>query len=531
MPLKAIFFDIDGTLVDSNEFHVQAWDEALHDHGHRVEPSQIRNQIGKGADQLLPALIPDIDAASQKVIAERHSEIFRTRYLTQVKPFARAKDLVEMLHNLGKAVLLASSAEKAEVDHYVELLKVGHALQGIVSKDDVKSSKPAGDIFAAALALVFPVSASQALAIGDTPYDVESALKSGLKTLALRSGGFSDEVLCNAGAAYVFASVKNCSTVSTTRLCKMPEQRDTSKRSIYAALIGNVAVAAIKLGAFFISGSASMLVEAFHSIIDTVNQGLLLLGLRLSGRPPDRQHPFGYGMDSFFWTFVVGMLIFSAGGVASIYEGIEKLRHPEHLNHLTLTLFVLGLSFVFETISFIASWRESERGRPHLSRRRNRRVTLAQFIHFSPDPGVFEVLAEGIASLIGLILAVFGVIGSAVLGWPWADGAAAIAIGVLLVALAGIVLAESKSLLTGEAVSEVILDGVRDILAADPRVSKVGELLSMYLGPEEILLAAKIDFNEGISGQKIGEASDAILARLREVEPRITRLFLRADGN
>jgi divalent metal cation (Fe/Co/Zn/Cd) transporter len=225
------------------------------------------------------------------------------------------------------------------------------------------------------------------------------------------------------------------------------------------------------------------------------------------------------------------MLIFSAGGVASIYEGIEKLRHPEHLNHLTLTLFVLGLSFVFETISFIASWRESERGRPHLSRRRNRRVTLAQFIHFSPDPGVFEVLAEGIASLIGLILAVSGVIGSAVLGWPWADGAAAIAIGVLLVALAGIVLAESKSLLTGEAVSEVILDGVRDILAADPQVSKVGELLSMYLGPEEILLAAKIDFNEGISGQKIGEASDAILARLREVEPRITRLFLRADGN
>jgi cation diffusion facilitator family transporter len=311
----------------------------------------------------------------------------------------------------------------------------------------------------------------------------------------------------------------------------MPEQRDTSKRSIYAALIGNVAVAAIKLGAFFISGSASMLVEAFHSIIDTVNQGLLLLGLRLSGRPPDRQHPFGYGMDSFFWTFVVGMLIFSAGGVASIYEGIEKLRHPEHLNHLTLTFFVLGLSFVFETISFIASWRESERGRPHLSRRRNRRVTLAQFIHFSPDPGVFEVLAEGIASLIGLILAVFGVIGSAVLGWSWADGAAAVAIGVLLVALAGIVLAESKSLLTGEAVSDVILDGVRDILAADPRVSKVGELLSMYLGPEEILLAAKIDFNEGISGQKIGEASDAILARLREVEPRITRLFLRADGN
>lgn len=303
-----------------------------------------------------------------------------------------------------------------------------------------------------------------------------------------------------------------------------------SKRSIYAALIGNVAVAAVKLVAFIISGSAAMLVEAIHSVIDTVNQGLLLLGMRLSARPADDQHPFGYGMDTFFWTFVVGMLIFVAGGVASIYEGVEKLRHPEAIDHLPLTLGVLAVSFIFEAVSFIASWRESEKGRPELSRRRYRKVSLFQFIHFSPDPGVFEVLAEGIASLLGLILAAGGVIGSAVFGWVWADGAAAMSIGALLVALAGIVLVESKSLLTGEAVSPPILDGLREIICADPGVAKLDKILSMYLGPDEILLAATLDFPEGTTARQVRETSDRILTKLQKVEPRVARLFLRADG-
>jgi cation diffusion facilitator family transporter len=253
--------------------------------------------------------------------------------------------------------------------------------------------------------------------------------------------------------------------------------------------------------------------------------------MRLSSRPADEQHPFGYGMDSFFWTFLVGMLIFSAGGLASIYEGVEKLRHPQALTHLTLTLAVLALSFLFETLSFLVSWRESERGRPQLSRRRYRRATLAQFIHFSPDPGVYEVLAEGIASLLGLVLATAGVLGTAIFGWAWADGAAAIAIGVLLVGLGGIVLAESKSLLTGEGVSPTILDGVREILKADPRVLGIKELLSMYLGPDEIFLAATLNFQAGIKAREVREISDAILARLKQIEPRVSRLFLRADGD
>jgi phosphoglycolate phosphatase-like HAD superfamily hydrolase len=208
MPLKAIFFDIDGTLVDSNDFHVMAWQEAFRDHGHFIERGRIRAQIGKGADQLIPALLPDADRATEKAIGHRHGEIFQTRYLKEVKPFPCAAALIDLLSTKGKRVLLASSAGKAEVDHYVELLGVGHALTGAVSKDDVKNSKPAGDIFAAALASVFPILASETLAIGDTPYDVESALKSDIKTIALRSGGISEETLADAGALYVFASVK-----------------------------------------------------------------------------------------------------------------------------------------------------------------------------------------------------------------------------------------------------------------------------------------------------------------------------------
>lgn len=302
---------------------------------------------------------------------------------------------------------------------------------------------------------------------------------------------------------------------------------EPSNRSLYASLAGTAAVAAVKFGAFLLSGSASMLVEAFHSVVDGLNGGLLLMGMHLSTREPDERHPFGYGMDSFFWTFIVGMLIFAAGGIASLYEGIGKLRHPQPVDHVPLTLAALALSFVFEALSFIVSWRESERGRPQLSRRRHRRVGLVRFIHSSPNPGVFEVLSEGLASLLGLLLAAAGVIGTALLGWRHSDGIAAIAIGVVLIALAAIVLAESKSLLTGEAVSAAIREGVCEILVADPRVSGIRELLSMYLGPHEILLAASLTFAEGTTAAEVRDISNAALAKLREVEPRVGRLFLR----
>jgi cation diffusion facilitator family transporter len=300
-----------------------------------------------------------------------------------------------------------------------------------------------------------------------------------------------------------------------------------SKISIYAALAGNVAVGGVKLMAYSFSGSSSMLVEAIHSAIDTVNQGLLLFGINRSARPPDARHPFGYGLESYFWTFLVGLLIFAAGGLASIYEGVLKLRHPTPVDHIPLTLGVLAVCMVFEIVSLVVSIRAAERGRSGLSRRRLRKPSLAQWIHFSPDPGVFEVLAEDAASILGLILAFLGVIGSAWLGWLQADGAAAVAIGLLLVALAGIVVAETRSLLTGEAALPSTIEAARKILSSDARVDTVCEVLTMHLGPNEILMAATLDFRNDLSGPEVEEATDVLTGKLQAADPRITRLFLR----
>lgn len=193
-PFKAILFDLDGTLVDSNEFHVLAWDEAFRDQGRSVARHLLRQQIGKGADNLIPSLFPDMAETEQKRLGDAHGEIFKSRYLEQVRPFPHAGALVHALHVQGKKVLLASSSDKKEVEHYARLLGIENALTGSVSFDDVSKTKPAGDIFAAALRKA-AVSAQDAVAVGDTPYDVEAAAKCGIKTVAVRSGGFSDQEL------------------------------------------------------------------------------------------------------------------------------------------------------------------------------------------------------------------------------------------------------------------------------------------------------------------------------------------------
>jgi cation diffusion facilitator family transporter len=300
-----------------------------------------------------------------------------------------------------------------------------------------------------------------------------------------------------------------------------------SQRSIHAALAGNVAVGVVKLLAFFLSGSSSMLVESIHSAIDTLNQGLLLVGQRRGARPPDERHPFGYGLEAYFWTFVVALLIFAAGGVAAIYEGIQKLLHPAPVEHVPLTLGVLAVCMVFEILSLVVSIRAAEDGRSGLSRKRFPRPSLAQLIHYSADPGVFEVLAEDAASILGLVIAFLGVVGSAWFGWPWADGAAAIAIGLLLVVLAGVVVAETHSLLTGEAALPSTVEAARSIFAQDPSVDTVCEVLSMQLGPDEILMAATLDFKDDMSAPQLEEAADGLTEKLKAADPRITRVFLR----
>ena len=301
-----------------------------------------------------------------------------------------------------------------------------------------------------------------------------------------------------------------------------------SRISILAALAGNVAVGGVKLFAFVLGGSSSMLVEAVHSAVDTLNQGLLLFGQWRGAKPPDESHPFGYGLEAYFWTFVVGLLIFAAGGLASIYEGIEKLRHPEPLSHVALSVVVLALCMLFEIASLAVSLRQSDNNRsPLFKRRYRRRLSIAQIIHVSPDPGIFEVVAENVASVAGLLIAFAGVAGSAWFGWHSADGWAAIAIGTLLVMLAGVVVVETHSLLTGEGAARPVVDGLREIMEADPRIAAVCEILTMFLGPNVLLVAATLNFRPGLSGEALAQASDEICAGLRAADPRIVQLFLR----
>lgn len=202
--IQAVLFDIDGTLVDSNDLHVLAWEEAFVREGHYFDRQTLHDQIGKGADKLVPTLLPGSDEKTAERLGDAHGEVFKSKYLDQVKPFPGARDLIARAHGAGRQVVIASSASKAELDHYLELLDVRDLVAATTSIDDVENSKPAPDIFSTALGKLGGVEADEAIAVGDTPYDVESAGQCGIRTIGLRSGGFSDEALTGAGAVAIY---------------------------------------------------------------------------------------------------------------------------------------------------------------------------------------------------------------------------------------------------------------------------------------------------------------------------------------
>lgn len=223
---KAVFFDIDGTLVDSNDFHVAAWDQAFRDAGWHFEKSEIHAQIGKGADTLLPALVPQAGDDERKRISESHGSLFRELYLPEVKAFPGASELIEHLHASGSKILLTTSSSQTEVDHYVELLGIRNFLTDTVTGDDVENSKPAADIFSFALAKVSPLSPQEILAVGDTPYDVSAAAKCRIDTIAVRSGGFSAADLTNSGAVATYLGVLELlQGLATSPLARRPWRR------------------------------------------------------------------------------------------------------------------------------------------------------------------------------------------------------------------------------------------------------------------------------------------------------------------
>lgn len=297
--------------------------------------------------------------------------------------------------------------------------------------------------------------------------------------------------------------------------------------SVLGALGANVAVAGVKFAAFLVSGSSAMMTEAIHSLVDSLNQVLLLFGLHQSRREPDAGHPFGHGLEFYFWTFVVALLIFAIGGAVGIYEGVRKLTHPEPITHVWLNLGVLAVSAVIEGLSLRLGLKTARNSPSPILRRVVPKLNFIKLVHVSKDPGIYETLAEDSAAVLGLLFATVGVIGSAWFGWVHADAIASLAIGALLVAVAVFLAIETRSLLTGEAASEPVLAEIRRVLDGDHRVREVCEIQSMHLGPEDILVAATLDFHDDITAPELGTAADELTGKLKQAEPRITRVFIR----
>lgn len=207
MKLKAVLFDIDGTLVDSNDYHVEAWQIVFQRAGAIFDDSVVHDQIGKGTDMLVPTLFPGIGQAEQERMGEEHGELFESRFVANVKPFPGARDLLRRVQDSGRKVVLASSASSDELDHYIELLDARGIVTASTTSDDVKKTKPAPDIFATALEKLAPLSPEEVLVVGDTPYDIEAAAKCGIGAVGVRSGKFSDAVLMKAGAVALYDHV------------------------------------------------------------------------------------------------------------------------------------------------------------------------------------------------------------------------------------------------------------------------------------------------------------------------------------
>lgn len=294
-----------------------------------------------------------------------------------------------------------------------------------------------------------------------------------------------------------------------------------SKRAIVAAIAGNAAIAAIKFVAAAMTGSSAMISEGIHSLVDTGNGGLLFHGLRRGARPADTAHPFGHGMEVYFWSLIVAVSIFGIGGGMSIYEGITHIQHPSTLENPLINYIVLALAMVFESLSFSVAWRAF---RKH---KKGRRTFAA--IHHGKDPSLFTVLFEDTAALLGLVVAFFGVFLSHTLDAPVLDGVASVVIGVILVCAALWLAYESRSLLVGEAADPELVAAVREIALADPAVVGLGAVLTMHLGPEEVLLNVEVQFAPRTPAEAIHAAVHRIEQHIREPFPMVTRIFIEVE--
>ncbi len=294
-----------------------------------------------------------------------------------------------------------------------------------------------------------------------------------------------------------------------------------STRAIIAALFANAGIAVAKFVAWFFTNSSSMLAESIHSVADTSNQALLLFGGRAARREADETHPFGYGRERYFWSFVVALVLFSLGGLFAIYEGIEKLRHPHEVENMGWAIAVLILGLGLEGYSFRTAIKES---RPLKGS-----STWWQFIRHARTPELPVVLLEDLGALTGLLLALVGVTASALTGNPDWDAYGTLSIGVLLVVIALILVVEMKSLLIGESARPRIVAGIRRALEESDGVVRVIHMRTQHIGADEILVGAKVQLDPSLGGPDVVRTINAAEARVREATPMTVRIYVEPD--
>jgi cation diffusion facilitator family transporter len=293
-------------------------------------------------------------------------------------------------------------------------------------------------------------------------------------------------------------------------------------RAIIAAFLANLGIAAAKLVAWIFSGSASMLAEATHSLADSGNQLLLLLGGRKARRAADREHPFGYGRERYVYAFVVSIILFSVGGLFSIYEGIEKLTHPHELENVWVPIIVLLIAVGLESFSLRTAIKESN----HL---RAPKQSWVSFVRRAKAPELPVVLLEDVAALTGLVFALFGVGLTVLTGNALFDAIGTLMIGTLLILVAVVLGIETKSLLVGEGATDADHDRIVAAIEDGTEVERLIHIKTLYLGPDELLVAAKIAFAGGRTIEDIAGAIDTVEARIRAAVPVARAIYLEPD--
>lgn len=295
-----------------------------------------------------------------------------------------------------------------------------------------------------------------------------------------------------------------------------------SKKVIYAALIGNGLIAIMKFIAAGMTGSAAMLSEGIHSLVDTGNQSLLLYGMHRSKRPADEKHPFGYSSEIYFWAFVVAILIFAVGAGVSMYEGVQKVIHPHPITDPTINYIVLSLAFVFESVAWGIALKE-------FSTTKGKR-TYVQAVRESKDPTVFTVLFEDTAAMLGLIVAFVGIYCADTFNMPVLDGVASIVIGLILAGAAWVLAYETMGLLIGEAAAPEVTEAITSIIDATPTIDTLNEIRTLHRGPNDVLLAISVDFEDNVPAGKVETAIYQLEIAIKQRFPVVKRLFIEVQS-